>query len=533
MKTKLGLIAWALLSVMSISRADNVSVLPYPNAVRVQSGSYLFERFDLSVPDSLKSDAVYLKALLKEEFGMTRVAERANGNLQFVVSPLVKNSEAYQLKVDKEGVKIIASSSKGFFYGLQTLRQLFQKCGDGLRLNYVEIDDCPAFKVRSFMLDDGRAFKGVQEVKRLLEEMSILKMNVFQWHLTEDQGWRIEIKKYPKLAQVGGRRDSTQLDWYESKRFDGVPYEGYYTQEEIKDIVKYATERHITIIPEIEMPGHASAAIAAYPWLGTSGKEMAVPCAFGVQTDVFNVASPKVLTFLTDVLDEVMALFPSKVIHIGGDEVKYDQWNASEEVQAFMKQKKIHTTAELQIWFTNYISKYLHAKGRRMMGWNDVTGDKIHGFQSEMKVRPDFKLASDAVVQFWTGDISLLTKAAEKGYEIVNSLHEYTDLNYNHDKIPAGYEYSFAPISLEKAYAFNPVPKDFPAAYKSKIIGMGCQMWGEWIPTVKQMNKMIYPYWAAHAETGWTEVGNKDFTRFKSALPYFIKRWFDKGYLYF
>lgn len=511
--------------------AGNLSIIPYPNSVVTSSGRYSFTDCSLSFGKGLKNEATYLEEVLKEEFGVNDVSCRKNGNIQLVLSSHLMNDEAYELQVDKAGVKLTASSPKGIFYGIQSFRQLLQLREGKLCANYVCIKDAPAYKWRAFMLDDGRAFKGVKEVKQLLDEMSILKMNTFHWHLTEDQGWRIEIKKYPKLTEVGARRDSTQLDWYENTRYDGEPFEGYYTQEQIKDIVKYAAQRHITIVPEIEMPGHASAAIAAYPWLGSSGKEIKVPCFFGVQYDVFNVANPKVLAFFRDVLDEVMGLFPSKVIHIGGDEVRYDQWNVSSEVRAFMKEKQMESPAELQIWFTNYISNYLHSNGRRMMGWNDVTGDRLHGFQSEMNVRPDYQLSSDAVVQFWVGDLELLGKAAKRGYEIVNSLHEYTYLNYNHDRITPGLEYSFAPISLEKAYSFTPVPKGFPDELRKQIIGMGCQMWGEWIPTVRSMYKMVYPYWAAHAETGWTQEGKKDYARFTNALQYFVTRWVAKGYL--
>lgn len=512
-------------------QADGLSIIPYPNSVKTSSGCFSITDFRLTFDTQFVKEALFLEQVLQGEFEVKKVSHAKHGTIRLEYSSQISGDESYRLLVNKEGVSIRASSSKGIFYGIQTLRQILKKQQGVFYIDYVDIEDTPAYKWRSFMLDDGRAFKGVHEIKRLLDEMALLKMNVFHWHLTDDQGWRIEIKKYPKLTEIGARRDSTQLDWYESTHFDGIPFEGYYSQEDVKDIVKYASERHITIIPEIEMPGHASAAIAAYPWLGCSGKSIKVPCAFGVQFDVFNVANPKVLNFLCDVLDEVIALFPSDIIHIGGDEVRADHWNASSEIQTFMKLNNIRNPAELQIWFTNYICNYLHSKGKRMMGWNDVTGDKLHGFQNETKIGSDFQLSSDAVVQFWVGDYELLLKAAQKGYELVNSFHEYTYLNYNHDKITPGLEYSFSPIPLEKAYSFTPVPANFPDELQKQIVGLGCQMWGEWIPTVRSMYKMIYPYWAAHAETGWTSKGNKDYTRFLHALEYFVKRWTEKGYL--
>lgn len=521
---------WCLVSCNHI-QTNHVSIIPYPNSIQIDKGYYQFNDYKLTFNKKFNKEANYLDQVLQNEFNVKKMSHWTDGNIQLLYSDGVFGDEAYKLLVDKEGVKIYASSSAGIFYGIQTFRQILQKDKETYRIQYVNIEDTPAHKWRSFMLDDGRAFKGVKEIKQILDEMALLKMNVFHWHLTDDQGWRIEIKKYPKLTEIGARRDSTQLDWYESTHFDRKPFEGYYTQEDIKEIIKYASERHITIIPEIEMPGHASAAIAAYPWLGCTGKKIKVPCAFGVQFDVFNVTNPNVMKFLCDVLDEVAALFPSDIIHIGGDEVRAEHWNASSEVRIFMKKNNIENPSELQIWFTNYICNYLKSKGKRMMGWNDITGEKLHGFQNKTTVSKNFELSSDAVVQFWVGDNELLVKAAQKGHELVNSFHKYTYLNYNHDKITPGLEYNFTPISLQKAYSFSPIPDNFPIELKKQIIGLGCQMWGEWIPTAESMYKMVYPYWAAHAETGWTNKDKKDYKRFLQSMDYFLKRWKEKKYL--
>lgn len=521
------LMVWGAISSM----AENLSILPYPQSVKRTDGIYLLEKVcTLSYPAKLKKEGAYLTKLLQEEFGSKVIQKSSGANITLRLSNAISGKEAYQLAVTRSGIELTASTATGVFYGIQTLRQIIKEnAQQQLQVPCVQISDSPAFTWRAFMLDDARAFKGMKVVKQLLDEMAILKMNTFHWHLTEDQGWRIEIKKYPRLTEIGGRRDSTQLNWYESTTYDGVPLTGYYTQQEIKEVVRYAADRHITIIPEIEMPGHASAAIAAYPWLGTSGQSIKVPCQFGVLSEAFNVADPKVLNFLEDVLDEVMDLFPSKIIHIGGDEVKYDQWKNSSMVQQFMKRQHIHSPAGLQVWFTNHICSYLQSKGRRMMGWNDVTGDKLHHYHDTVEGGVQQKLSPDAIVQFWTGDATLLRKAAESGHQIVNSFHEYTYLNYNHDKITPGLEYTFAPISLEKAYSFNPIPKDFPTRWRKQIIGMGCQMWGEWIPNIESMQKMIFPYWAAHAETGWSK--EKNFERFHQSLSYFQRRWMGLGYI--
>jgi hexosaminidase len=266
------------------------------------------------------------------------------------------------------------------------------------------------------------------------------------------------------------------------------------------------------------MPGHASAAIAAYPFLGAEGKQIRVPAKFGVQYDIYNVADPRVLTFIHDVLDEVMALFPSKVVHIGGDEVKYDQWKNSPQVTAYMQQQGLASPADLQVSFTNGISNYLEAHHRRMMGWNEILGGKVHDYNDNQDAVASKKLSHGAIIQFWTGDTSLITKAAAAGYDIVNSLSDYTYLDYD-DKA----------ISLEKAYSFEPVPAGLPQRDTAKILGPGCQMWGEWIPTVDRMNERIYPRLAAYAEVGWTSRLNKDFRRFTAGLPFLENRWAAEG----
>ena len=392
----------------------------------------------------------------------------------------------------------------------------FSKYEKQLTLKEVTIKDAPNFKWRAFMLDEARYFKGMEQVKLLLDEMAFLKMNVFHWHLVDDQGWRIEIKKYPKLTEIGSKRKSTQigpLQW-ESPIQSAEPHEGFYTQEEIKEIIKYAKDRHITIVPEIEMPGHSTAAIASYPWLGTSKKETEVPIKFGVGKDVFDVTNERTNQFLKDVLEEVMALFPSEVIHIGGDEVKYNHWKSSESVQKYMKEKKLATPADLQVYFTNNISKYLESKGRRMMGWNEIMGHNLHDYQDKNDTKTSQKLAEKSIVHFWKGDVKLAETAARNGYEIVNSLHNFTYLDY-----------TYKTLSLSKAYSFDPIPEKLDEKYHDKIIGLGCQMWGEWIPTNGDMHYRVFPRIAAYAEIGWTAKKRKDFTFFKTALKNLQKRW--------
>lgn len=502
-------------------------IIPEPQLITYSSGHLsLTETVKIAFSKEVAKEAELLKEYLFIDFGMeVEIAEDENDAdiLLFLNSEVkTENSGGYNLKVGKKKIAVTSDSNTGIFNGIQSLRQIIQKKEGKFTVQQGIIIDFPSFSWRSFMLDEGRHFKGKQVVKQLLDEMALLKMNVFQWHLTEDQGWRIEIKKYPRLTEVGSTRDSTEINHFGSNVYDGKPHSGYYTQDEIKEIVAYAADRHILVVPEIEMPGHSSAAIAAYPWLGTTGKQIKVPCKFGVQYDIYNVTDPKVIGFFNDVIDEVIALFPSPVIHVGGDEVRYDQWNSSAQVKTFMATNRLKTPAELQVFFTNNISNMLLSKSKRMMGWNEITGDKLHEYQSDADTKEvSQKLAEGTIVQFWKGDSTLMLNTVKKGYDIVNSYHEYTYLDYDYKSIP-----------LSKAYSFNPIPVGLPKESEAKVLGLGCQMWGEFIPTTESMNLKVYPRLAAYAECGWTSPEKKNFERFQKSLPYYLNRWKAEGIIY-
>lgn len=503
-------------------QSNDITLIPRPSAVKTMVGTFvLSEKTRITADPNCINEVKQLQNSLLEQVGFKVRNDKQSGDLiNLKIDKKQKGAlgkEGYRLEVGKNKIQITGASAAGVFYGIQTLRQLIKKSEGGNNdyvIPCVSIEDKPRFNWRAFMLDEARYFKGIETVKSLLDEMALLKMNIFHWHLTDDQGWRIEVKKYPLLTSVGSKRDSTQIGEWNSKKYDGTSHEGYYTQDQIKNIIAYASERHIEIIPEIEIPGHASAAIAAYPWLGSSAEAIKVPTAFGVHYNVYNVANPKVMRFLEEVLTEVIELFPSKVIHIGGDEVKYDQWKASSQVQEFMKQKGLTSPVDLQIWTTNKISNFLENKGRRMMGWNEIVGDKLHDYNDVKDNSVKEKLAPNTLVHFWKGDLNLINDAVSKGYDIVNSFHEFTYLDYGHQSIP-----------LNKAYSFDPVPKGLATNLQHKVIGLGCQMWGEWIPTVIKMNDMVYPKLAAYAEVGWTNVSNKNYDAFTKALPFFYNRW--------
>jgi hexosaminidase len=526
MKYKFALLTGAFcLLILAGAQAQKTHIIPRPQDVAWGEGHFTLDKEVQIVHCSAYPEiAGILQTRIKKTSGLTlEISDQDSEDGPMIEFKHQENlaHEAYQLSINTSGIKIIASDRAGWFYGVQSLGQLL--FSHSPKLPELTIKDAPRFAWRAFMLDEGRYFKGMDQVKMLLDEMALLKMNVFHWHLVDDQGWRIEIKKYPLLTEIGSKRRSTQvgpLKW-DSPIQSAEVHEGFYTQEEIREIVLYAGERHITIVPEIEMPGHSSAAIAAYSWLGTARKEIEVPIRFGVGKDVYDVSDPKVNQFLRDVLDEVLELFPSKVIHIGGDEVKYDHWKSSESVQAYMKEHGLDSPAELQVYFTNGISQYLQSKGRRMMGWNEIMGHNLHEYQDKEDTKSDQKLASETVVHFWKGDLSLARLAASNGYDIVNSLHSETYLDYSYTSIP-----------LAKAYAFDPVPRGLDPKYHDKVIGSGCQMWGEWIPTNGHMHFQTFPRIAAYAEGTWTQLENKDFENFQSALIYLKRHWDQAGIFY-
>ncbi|MGJ1448115.1 beta-N-acetylhexosaminidase [Sphingobacterium spiritivorum] len=501
--------------------AKAIDIIPMPASVLQKKGEYLVKNnVGIYTNSNDGNELRFVSKILKEEQGLesSKVTLSKHAGIRLLLNRTLQKElgdEGYRLSVDETGILIEAPASTGVFYGIQTLRQLIKKESGLARIGFVMISDIPRFSWRSYMLDEGRAYKGKAVVKKLLDEMAALKMNVFHWHLTEDQGWRLAIEKYPNLTKIGAHRDSTQIGGWNSTQYDGRPLEGYYTRADIKEIVDYAKQRHINIMPEIEMPGHASAAIASYPWLGVTKLPIKVPTSFGVKYDTFDVTDPKVIEFLQNVLKEVMAMFPSDVIHIGGDEVKYDQWNNSPEIQTYMKKHALVSPADLQISFTNYISNFLEKNKKRMMGWNDIMGAKLHDYnQDALPVAG--KLSKSAIIQFWKGNVDMMKDAARNGYDIVNSYHEATYLDYSN-------------ISLEKAYSFDPIPEGLDEQYHSKILGLGCQMWGEWISDLNDMYKQTFPRIAAYAEVGWTKAENKDYARFQQSLPYFYNRWNKNG----
>lgn len=513
------LIFFFSLSIFPVAQSNtSLPIVPKPAQENISDKQVSLQRkWNVYIPAQFDIYGEYLSSLFKE-FGIETVNSRKD-KAQIVVyvnKKLSENPESYHLEItDKGKITISASSENGVLYAFQTLNQIVQADNNTVILPVCRISDEPAFPWRAFMLDESRHFHGMETVKRLLDEMARLKMNTFHWHLVDDPGWRIEIKKYPELTKIGSKRDFSHRDLTPEKWDETFPDKKmFYTQSEIREIVQYAADRGIKIIPEIEVPGHASASIAAYPWLGTSSRKEGK----GIWGDLYNVTDPKVEAFLHDVLDEVIELFPSKIVHIGGDEADYGHWQNDPQVVSFMEENSIPTFADLQVWSINRFSRYLASKGVKMMGWNEITGDNIRN-EAHIQESQSEKLAKGTIVHFWDGDISLVNKAIEKEYDVVNSNRHFTYLDYPYEVIP-----------LEKTYSFDPIPEGLEKPDESKILGTGCQMWGEFTPNLTRLYYQTFPRLAAYAESGWTKAADKDYGDFCRRVKNTERRWRKLGY---
>lgn len=432
-------------------------------------------------------------------------------------------AEGYVLDVRPDQVTARAPNDAGLFYAVQTVRQLLPpdifrdapvgaSAGARWTMPAVHIEDAPRFRWRGGMLDVGRHFMPKEFVKKYVDLLALHKLNTFHWHLTDDQGWRLEITKYPRLTEVGARRAMTiagrqrgdSAGWV----YDSVPHAGFYTQDDVREVVAYATARHITVVPEIEMPGHAVAAIAAYPALGVTGRPTAVAGRWGVFSNILN-AEPSTVTFMQDVLTEVLALFPSPYIHIGGDEADKTQWRADPRIQARIRALGLTDEHELQSWFIRQMDAFLTQRGRRLIGWDEI----LEG-----------GLAPNAAVMSWRGTKGGI-EAARAGHDVVMTPTSHVYLDYyqsqDHATEPlAGGGY----LPLDTVYAFEPVPAELTPAEAGHVLGAQGNLWTEYVPTPKQAEYMLYPRLSALAEVAWTPKAAKDFTDFQQRLGAHLRR---------
>ncbi|MBC8756153.1 family 20 glycosylhydrolase [Kordia sp. YSTF-M3] len=499
-------------------------ILPTPSFDGVSNEDFVFDKnVSLHTDFELRSAANFANDFFEEKLGYKLPYDsKPNGNLlQFIFDESIENEEGYELKVDISLITIKAKTAKGAFYAFQSLRQFFPATVENktfphktILLKCALIKDAPRFVYRGMHLDVSRHFFSVEFIKKYIDMMAMLKMNTFHWHLTDDQGWRIEIKQYPELQKVAAYRDETLIGHYneEPQQFDGKKYGGFYTQEEVAAIVKYATERFVTVIPEIEMPGHSQAAIAAYPNLGCTGKPTKVATKWGVFEDIY-CPTAETFTFLENVLDEVMPLFPGKYIHIGGDEAPKTRWKACEHCQALIKKEKLKDEYGLQSYFIARIEKYINSKGKQIIGWDEI----LEG-----------GLAPNATVMSWRGTEGAV-EAAKAGHNVIltPTSHAYFDYyQSDNDAEPlaiGGY------LPLEKVYNFNPIPKELNEEEAKHVLGAQGNLWTEYISTSEQAEYMVFPRIIAMAEVVWSnptkrDYQQKDYQHFTYRLSLFHKR---------
>ena len=509
--------------------AQQPNIIPQPVNLKTMPGTFSISKSTrLIVTDNgEKLTASFLNDYLRKYYGFTlQTAKKATSNYislntrRFIKKP--DNEERYTLKVTPKSVMITGDSYQGTFLGMQTLLQLLpvQK-NTKLVINAVDIEDFPKFAYRGMHLDVGRHFFDVDFVKKFIDFIALHKMNTFHWHLTEDQGWRIEIKKYPLLTKVGGFRNGTILGHHPGTGNTMEHYGGFYTQDEIKAVVKYAADRFITVIPEIEMPGHSSAAIAAYPqlscfpneptvvkdkvtWSGTrQGKQ--VQQSWGVYEDVF-CPTEYTFSFLEDVLDEVIQLFPSQYIHIGGDESPKESWKRSPFTQQLIKEKGLKDEHELQSYFIQRIEKYLNSKGKKIIGWDEI----LEG-----------GLAANATVMSWRGEEGGI-EAAKQNHQVIMTPGAYVYFDHAQGKPEdsltiGGY------LPLEKVYQYKPVPAALEGEQAKLVMGSQANVWTEYMNNPRKVEYMLFPRMSALSEVLWND--KKDYDDFKKRLSTQLKRY--------
>lgn len=505
--------------------ADGLSIIPRPAKLVEGNGQFTFGQVTTAWADAYEGDSI--QSLLKsfeQEFTSTtglafKASKAAKAALQLRLNPSLKG-ESYCLTVSKNNVIIEAARPVGFFYALQTLKQMLPtravmagvsvEKGTSMTLPVVEIEDAPRFGWRGFMLDEGRHFFGKKAVKQVLDVMAAYKMNRFHWHLTDDQGWRVEIKKYPRLTTYGAWRNTMTLSWGNTLP-DGERYGGYYTQDDVREIVAYARERFIEIVPEVDIPGHSQAAVAVYPEFLACDPEKPheVWLSQGVSTDVINVANPKAVQFAKDVIDELITLFPYQYMHLGGDECPVKKWEQNKDCQALLKQIGSKNYRDLQIHFYKQLKDYVASKPaqqqRHFIFWNEV----LHGNTSV--------LGKDFTVMAWVGADKAAQEAAKRGLTTILSPQIPYYINRRQSKdIWEPRSQGWGTETVEAVYNYVPM-KNVAENLQEKYMGVQANFWTEWVENTPKLQYLLLPRLAAVAEAGWTPQAERSY-------PDFLKR---------
>ena len=517
--------SWAVISAKTITGNLNVVPQPYSVTQDLEAAPFVINKSTIiAYPEGnavMQRNAEFLASYIAKSCGFApRVApeSKAKRVIVLAVDAGIGNSEGYRLKCDKNGVTITGGSEVGVFYGIQTLYKslpITKGTDNVAAVPAGEVNDMPRFTYRGFMLDVGRHFYPVEYIKEVIDMLAMHNINYFHWHLTEDQGWRIEIKKYPRLTEVGSVRKRTLID-QKTQTYDETPHSGYYTQEEAREVVAYAAERHITVIPEIDLPGHMMAALVAYPELGCTGGPYEMPCRWGVFDDVLCGGNEATLQFAKDVLSEIMDIFPSPYIHIGGDECPKKHWKTCAKCQAKIKELGLEDTAEhskenqLQTYFMGEVGKLINSRGRKMMGWDEM----LEG-----------GLAPGATVMSWTSP-KPAAKTARLHHDVVVTPIQYLYFSNPYHNGRKGIK------SLQRVYNFEPMPSELTADEQKYVIGtQGC-LWTEWTRDTVKVEWQILPRMAALSELQWAQPEKKDFNNFLQRLTPLLKVYDSRGFGY-
>ncbi len=529
-KTYLPLILF-LLSCLPIRAQQNSAapgLVPKPLTVQMGAGTYALPA-QVTIAAAGREEK-HVAGLLKDMLGAAgisaTVGEAPNAHIRLSLAGGNGGlaPENYELTVDAGGVAVRGGDGAGLFYGTQTLLQLLPPRAEGsVQVPFVRIQDKPAFGWRGSMLDVARHFFPVEFVKKYIDILAAYKINTFHWHLTDDQGWRIEIKQYPKLTQVSAFRKETLIGAQQTQkeadfRFDGQPYGGFYTQDQIREVVRYAQDRYITVVPEIEMPGHSVSVLAAYPELACKPGSYETRTIWGVSEDIV-CPTEQTIRFFENVLSEVVPLFPGTYVHIGGDEAPKKVWQESDYVKKLMKQEKIAEVEKVQGWFNRRIEKYLAGKGKKLVGWDEILEGGI---------------TSSATVMSWRGEKGGI-EAARHGNNVVMSPSTHLYLDYGQNPAPHS---SYEPLNiccylpLDKVYGYNPLPKELTADQHKYILGVQANLWTEYISTPEKVEYMLFPRLLALAEVAWTPEANKNYDDFLRRLGPQLPRLDAKNILY-
>ena len=509
------------------NRVADYNVIPLPQEVTLtQKGAFVLTGTTPIVypegDEQLKNDAQFLSDYIADvtALRLTTTSAKVKNAITLRLNKKVQSKEGYVITVDKKGVVIEGATAAGVFYGVQTLRKSIpvDKSLTEVTLPAVMLKDAPRFGYRGVMLDCARHYFPVKFVKQFIDLIAMHNMNVFHWHLTDDQGWRIEVKKYPGLAKIGSVREKTVLG-HNSDVFDDTPYGGYYTQEEAREIVKYAADRFITVIPEIDMPGHMIAALAAYPDMGCTGGPYKVSPIWGIMPDVLCLGNEKTYQFCEDVLSEMMDIFPSEYIHLGGDETPNVRWKECPKCKVLMAKENL-TPGKLQGYFTNRIEKFVNSKGRRIIGWDEILDGDIN---------------QSATIMSWRGTAPG-ARGAKMGHDVIMSpsSHVYFDY-YQTRQGESQWEEPLligGNLPIERTYSLEPVPEGADAETASHIIGVQGNLWTEYIAGPSLAEYQVLPRMGALSEMQWRPQGQKDFENYKVRQTRMLKLYDAYGLVY-